>query len=330
VDKLANEISIDGIHVKRGEKNHGFIKVAESGISSVEVPLLILNGVNEGPKFCLIAGTHNCEYAGIEAGIRLYNEIDPKKLSGTIFIIPVINVIGFMLKRPYVNPLDDLNMSSYPSKGTRARDLGSTSDIMWKNIYEKVVSKADYLIDMHGGDQPEGHLNVVYYHVIGNKEMDEKSEELARNFTTKFLVRREKRQERGIRYYTSEKSIPSIVVEAGGLGIIDEVDVNFTKDGILNLMKYYGMIEGKPVKVKQNHLGERILLRAKRGGIFYLKVKSSEIVSEGQKLGEIKNVFGEKLETISSPSDGVVMITYEPPVVNSGSRLIGICPILDY
>ena len=108
-------ISIRDIIAKPGEKKQGFIEVAETATTVVKIPVAIVNGIEPGPKLCLTAGIHCTEYEGIEAVTRIYREIDPANLKGSLIICFVINTPGFQHGTHYVNPLDDKNMNRmYP------------------------------------------------------------------------------------------------------------------------------------------------------------------------------------------------------------------------
>lgn len=43
--------------------------------SVVEIPVTLVRGAKDGPTFCVIAGVHGTEYAGIGAAIRLSTEV---------------------------------------------------------------------------------------------------------------------------------------------------------------------------------------------------------------------------------------------------------------
>jgi predicted deacylase len=47
-------------------------------------------------------------------------------------------------------------------------------------------------------------------------------------------------------------------------------------------------------------------------------------VREGESLGEIKNLFGDVIETIAAPQDGVVLWQTTSPAVGDGGLLLGL------
>jgi len=53
---------------------------------------------------------------------------------------------------------------------------------------------------------------------------------------------------------------------------------------------------------------------SKRGGFFISHVKAGDIVAEGQLIGELRNLFGEVLENIQAPTNGVVHMVTTPSI----------------
>lgn len=107
---MKKSVSVGPITAAPGEKKFGYVKIGESPAFDISLPVGIVNGTEDGPRICLIAGTHPCEYPGIDATIRLYQETNPKELRGAMVTVPVVNVLGFDRYISYVSPLDGSNM----------------------------------------------------------------------------------------------------------------------------------------------------------------------------------------------------------------------------
>src|SRR5690606_29666393 len=61
----------------------------------VATPVLVVNGRWAGPTMCLTAAVHGDELNGIEMVRRVMHNIDPKKLSGAVIGVPIVNLQGF-------------------------------------------------------------------------------------------------------------------------------------------------------------------------------------------------------------------------------------------
>ena len=65
-DKCA-VVTIGSLTAKPGQAVRGFLDVGETATGPVQLPLVIINGVDAGPTLCLTAGVHATEYASIAA-----------------------------------------------------------------------------------------------------------------------------------------------------------------------------------------------------------------------------------------------------------------------
>ncbi len=55
------------------------------------------------------AAIHGDELNGVEIAEQLTNAIEPKKLKGTLIVVPIVNVFGFIHKSRYLPDRRDLN-----------------------------------------------------------------------------------------------------------------------------------------------------------------------------------------------------------------------------
>ena len=98
------------------------------------------------------------------------------------------------------------------------------------------------------------------------------------------------------------------------------------KQGIRNLMAYLNMVESdvraEPVKTRLYGSGNTDAgLQASREGFLMNRVSILESVDKGQTLGELVDIYGERLETYHSPVAGLVGLIREFPVVQAGDSL---------
>jgi predicted deacylase len=81
--------------------------------AAASIPVIVVNGARPGPVLALVAGSHGTEYASILALQKLAQAADPAELSGTLIILPLINVPSFAQKVPHLNPVDGKNMNRF-------------------------------------------------------------------------------------------------------------------------------------------------------------------------------------------------------------------------
>src|SRR5258707_8199661 len=151
-----------------GQKATGYLEVPADVDAGTNIPVVIVNGAKPGPVLALVTGAHGTEYASIIAVERLIVDLDPAQVSGTIILIPLVNIASFEQKVAHVNPVDNKSMNRfYPGKAD-----GTQTDRVSFLITKQVVDRADYLIDYHGGDLDESLRPYAYWGPTGKDSQD--------------------------------------------------------------------------------------------------------------------------------------------------------------
>lgn len=316
---MKNAFQIGGASASPGTKVRGRLSIGATPISTVEMPFTLINGTKDGPILTVTAGVHGTEYTGIEATMRLAKTINPAELNGAVALVHIVNTPGFQAKVPFICPTDGLNINRvFPGKPD-----GSMSHRIAFALFSQLVSKSNYYIDLHCGDIPEEHVDVVYYDVIGAKT-DAVSEEMARCCSTSYIEADDVAGSSGTE--ACKLGVPAITSEAGELGKLEEHEVNAHVEGVLNVMKRFHLLNA-PVKLTHpKKLGDRLVVRSEKAGFLHRKTKCGEVVAEGQVLAEIVDVYGDIVESVVSRISGVILMAYPWPAVNSGDYLYAVCP----
>jgi len=135
----------------RGQKVTGAIEVPAGVDAGLSIPVAVIHGANPGPVLAVVAGSHGTEYTSIIALEKLIAMLNPAEISGTVIVVPLINIQSFEQKVPHVNPVDKKSMNRfYPGKMD-----GSQTERASYLITKQVVEQCDHLIDLHGGDLDE-------------------------------------------------------------------------------------------------------------------------------------------------------------------------------
>jgi hypothetical protein len=308
--------------IEPGEKAKGFIKVGEASTHDIKMPYIVINGDKGGSTLCVLGGIHPLEYASIEGVLRVAKDIKPGILKGTLVLVPVVNTDGFNARAAFNNPIDYVNQNRvFPGnpEGTMSRRVAHT-------LFDNFVSKADALIDSHGGDLTE---DIYKFVIIGDSkesEIRKKMVDMASCYDTLYI------RTTDIKGSTKEAldiyGIPCITPESGTPYPVREDEIEFHHQGILNVMKYFGMLEGKPDMKKDLPVDpEQVRLHADRGGLWLQRVGAGERVEEGQVLGEVVDLFGETLQVVRAPFDGVANNSRTSVVANTGDTLIYVVKI---
>src|SRR5205807_10278761 len=165
-------------------KVSGTIEVPAGVDAATSIPVVVANGAKPGPVLALVSGAHGTEYASIIALEKVIERIDPAALSGTVVIVPLVNIQSFEKKVPHVNPVDNKSMNRfYPG-----RMDGTQTERASYLITRQVVEPSNYLIDLHGGDLDESLRPYSYWPLSGNAQQDAISREMVLAFGIDHII----------------------------------------------------------------------------------------------------------------------------------------------
>lgn len=319
-------LEIRDVSAASGERARGWLEIGETAGGPIRMPLVIINGREEGPRLCLTAGVHATEYAPIDAVMRLIQALDPATLRGAVVAVPVTNLRMFESRTGFVSPLDGLNLN----KIAPGRRDGTISEILADVLLREVIGAAEYHIDFHAGDLGEALYPFAGYSLTGSPDLDVKGEALARAFSPMLISLSTPDSTippfpGSLNYSATRNGVVSILAESGGDGTLEEEDVRVHVDGAMNVMRELGMIEGsaaKPSPGRRLAARDRVVIRARRSGLVRLTTRIGEEIAAGQELGDIRNVFGEVVERVCAPGDGIVGLVWTHKVVNTGDPIL--------
>lgn len=309
-----------------GQKATGYIPVPAGVDAGTNIPVVVVRGSKAGPVLALVAGAHGTEYASIVALEKLIGRLEPADVSGTVIIVPLVNVASFLGKVPHLNPVDNKNMNRfYPGKP----DGTQTERALFAMTHE-VVDHSDYLIDLHGGDLDESLRPYSYWAPMGNQKQDRISREMALAFGLDTIIISTGRptDPKDSRYLETTASLrgkPSITVEAGYAGTTETDDIEALARGCLNVMRYLKMIAGEVAPVEHPMWIEKIAaLTSEQEGFFYPLVSRGSYVEAGMKVGYVTDYFGTTRFEARAPSPGVVLYICAVPSMNKGDTIANI------
>ena len=317
-------VRVRGVAAECGQRAQGFLTIGETAAGPVQVPIVIINGAEDGPILCLTSGVHATEYAPIDAVMRIVQSVRPEALRGAIIAVPVVNMRMFDSRTGFVSPLDGLNLN----KVAPGRADGSISEILASVLLDEVIALATYHIDLHAGDLGEMLLPFAGYALTGNPELDSQGETLARLYSPKLISLSTPSGtippfSDGIAFAATRRGVVSIFAESGGNGTLEETDVQVHLDGVANVMRHLRMIPGDATPPGPRvSARDRKVVRATRAGLLRLRVRIGDEVVAGQEVAEICNVFGEVVERVRSTGDGIAGLVWAHKVVNTGDPIV--------
>ncbi|MFC1802408.1 succinylglutamate desuccinylase/aspartoacylase family protein [Thermoproteota archaeon] len=317
VDIITNQIKVGNIEAKRGEIKKGSIcGLTLPNGSKIDIPIIVVRGIKEGPTLLLTSTEHGIEIQGIEVILKiLREEIDPAKLNGTVIGVPVMNPLAFFTAR-YRSWVDHQDISRVRADNPN----GSATEILAHKVWTEVINIADIWINMHCNVRKDSLL----YTAINTSDPRNKEDniKLAKAFGYTTIYSDKPFQEdvlptsdthpNSYRNLAAKKGIPYILVEYIDGRWISEPSTSTGIRGTLNVMKTFDMIEGDFERQKVDFpivdgINRGIgLIRPKKGGLVRFLKKPGVQINKNEVIAEIYNLYGEVIEKVVMPEDGYI------------------------
>ncbi len=308
-------------------KETRYLEAQAADGSTITVPLATIQGAGDGPRLAIVGGVHGAEYAGIEAVRRLVSWLDPSTLSGIVLAIPCLNLPAFYGFAAHVNPIDGEN----PARTFPGNPSGSYTERMVNLAWENALANADYIIDVHGGDIEEELVDYSQINLNGEPSHDVAAEALALALDMPFFVRRAAPQQPvtnngTICQIASSHGIPAALAEAGSHAELDETSVSSHLKGLRNALYHLKMLPGTPtIEHQRPTLLHRFTgIAAPTSGFWYPTVKKGDILTKGQRIGEIRDFFDEPLAAVFCEDNAAILGVMTVPARAEGDMLMGL------
>jgi len=309
-----------------GQKAYGTIEVPAGSDAALSIPVVVAQGAHPGPVLALVSGAHGTEYASIIALERVITRLDPAALSGTVIVVPLVNINSFEQKVPHVNPTDRKSMNRfYPGKID-----GSQTERALYMITKEVVDRCDYLIDLHGGDLDESLRPYSYWPLSGNPKQDAITREMVLAFGIDHIIIASDRPKdpaasRYLDNTANTRGKPAIAVEAGYAGTTNTDDIELLANGCFNVMRYLKMLPGSVTPVQSPVWIENVqTVTSDQNGIFYPLVERGTYVVQGMKIGTVTDYTGRTILEARAPVSGIILYICAVPSMTKGATIANI------
>jgi uncharacterized protein len=314
---MRDELRIGTAHAPRAGRATGAIPVGRrAGGGPIEIPLILLNGADDGPLLWIDGGIHGDEPEGPLAVFRLMSGLAPSEVRGAIVGVPVVNVPAFEHSQRG-NPGDlftyDLNRI-YPG-----RPDGHLTERLAHAHYLTMTEYADLEVAIHSGG---AHSYLAYAQFFNGTA---EGLELAKAMGPEWdLLLKSSATTGSPMAAMKQRGKPAITVELGGL--CDTFPGRFCENGdalaraLRNVMRHYKMVDGTPQYAKTWMVGQQktVLLAPSSG--FWIPV--SEVlrkrVPEGTLLARIYSLEGNVAAEVRAPYDGIPFGMRTNPSVQLG------------
>lgn len=276
------------------------------------IPIIVINGVKKGPVVGFTAALHGNELNGILNIFKLIEEIDPQKLSGTLVLLPISNVPGYLMNQRAFSDGVDLNRIM-PGK-----NKGSTSDLYAHQFTKKIIGKFDYLLDLHTASH--GRVNSLYIRA----DLDVEETRILAYLQNPQIIVKKHDEDGTLRGWANDNGIHAITVEIGNANTFQTSLISETHGGILNTLRYLKMIDGDVEDMIEDATvcDRSYWIYSDRGGIVDVFPKLADQVKKNQIIAKVYDVFGQVKEEIRADRPGVVIGKNVRPNCDAGTRIL--------
>ncbi|MDH3725999.1 MAG: succinylglutamate desuccinylase/aspartoacylase family protein [Myxococcales bacterium] len=283
----------------------------------MSLPVGVVHGREPGPVIWVSAAIHGDELNGVPIIRHVLDSVDPRRLSGTILAVPVVNMHGLIQESRYLPDRRDLNRCFPGSK------RGSSAAQLAHLFMTEIVSRCELGLDLHTGSG--GRTNLPQLRC----DLDEPGTlRLAREFGAPVLLHSRLR-DGSLRAAARELDKTVLVYEAGEASRFDLEAIETGVQGTLRVMKALRMTQDtvEPPRVVPRISRTSTWSRARRTGFCEMMVRLGAEVAEGDSIAVIFDALGRDRAWVKTRHGGVVIGHVTSPIVHRGDAIAHVAEI---
>lgn len=281
---------------KPGKHHYRLAFPLDSSWGNSLVPITIINGYRkpapgvEPPGLAAFGGTHGNEWEGQVAVKHLCQQLEPEDICGRIILMPQLSESACTANQR-ISPLDNVNMNrAFPGN-----PRGSISYRIADFVKRQVFPQVRIVVDLHAGGREGGFALCTSFHPVPDPAQFQEIAAAAALFDPPFMLVYSSQMASGL--LTDEAEADGKIALGGEFGHgegVNRIGVRHAFEGIRNVLKHYGMLEGEVVKIDSQRPTAPRLVDARnledyfscpKAGIWEPLVDLGDDVREGQIVG---------------------------------------------
>ena len=283
------------------------------------LPLTVINGKrgrNSNGILCF-GGTHGNEYEGQISVKRLCRDLDPEQMVGRVILIPQLSESACNANTR-ISPLDGVNMNRAFPGNPRGTISYRISNFIKKHIFPlgRVV------IDIHSGGKEGAFPICTSFHPIPDRAQRAEIATVSRLFDTPFVFIYSSAMASGL--LTDEAEAEGKVTiggEFGGGETTSRFGVKHAYEGMLNVLRHYGHLEGEIQSIRDSRSSSAKLVKADklnayvpcpRDGVWEPVADLGDAVTAGQLIGRLHDFADHTSPAleIRAPNEGFLIMMH--------------------
>ncbi len=305
-----------------GEIAIGRLPVGETRDGSeFGLPVAVIEGEEDGETLYIQAASDGDELNGVGVVSHVVPRLDPADLSGTVLVVGIVNYHAFQVAE-HRNPIDHTKMNrAYPGD-----ENGTSSERIAAATFE-AASRADYVVDLHQGSTSRM-INEVRVRCGPRHRLHDECLELAKAFGCGHVLD-QKGPDGQLARVAPDDGIPTVDPELGGCVGLDEESVRIGTEGVFNVLRYYGFLDGDVDLEPQVRATGFDQHGASVGGLVRMQRDLGDRVERGDALFDVTDVFGQHKETVVAETDGILWRARRLPQVATGEYVCSVATDID-
>ena len=309
---------LDGTTIPPGQMGKVHIHVTELHNSTpITLNVDVYHGKRSGPTFLVTAAIHGDELNGVEICRRLLGS-DLSKMKGTLLVIPIVNLPGYLQGSRYLPDRRDLNRL-FPGSNS-----GSLGGRIAKILHDQILSRVDLVVDLHTGAIHRSNLPQIRVDASNERAL-----QFARAFKAPLIMNSQLR-DGSFRCAGDDFGTPVLVYEAGEALRLDDAAIQLGLRGIRRVMRELGMFNQTKSSLRFNSLEsyKSSWHRAEASGLVLNHVRLGQHVERGQHLATINQPLDiTQSENIVAKHAGIVIGINRLATVYEGDALFHIARV---
>jgi len=285
-------------------------------------------GTARGVSADLGAGVHGDEAGGVALLARALASVDPAQLSGSLLGVLVQNPlalhadhripIGHYLK----SPLDQMPIdpwSCFPGNAA-----GPLAEAIAHTLFG-LIRECQWAIDIHTPTRGGRYVPISILPPAALGDAARRAEELALAFGSGYVMKTAGGmyvRDGILAVEATRAGVPCFTFEIGEGGRLEPDLIAAGARCVDNALRHLGMLPGAGESpARAIRLREFVGVRSARGGLLYSEASLGARVHAGDRLGRIESIYGDEVEAILAPADGLVVRLTTLSTVAAGERV---------
>ncbi|MFB6126540.1 MAG: succinylglutamate desuccinylase/aspartoacylase family protein [Halolamina sp.] len=324
-----------------GELERGWLSITELPTGASErLPVVVAEGVADGPTLWLTGGVHGDEATGVAVAQDALSEALPERLAGTVVSVPVVSPAGLRRNARHTYYGDDDPNRHFPDPEADFARPAEVQERIDRRLYEVITgaedeaTRADAYVDLHTagvGSVPFSIRDRVLY---GQRRSEADAESLAAELralvaafglpvVTEYPA--EEYVDQSLQRSTAgavlnAAGVPSFTAELGSHSVVEEAARAAGVAGVYGVLVELGMVDREDVPETVGDPGAAVPdqpvdypvrryvgPRTETAGLVRHRVAAGDVVESGDVVADVVSPTGEQLDTVCSDHDGYVL-----------------------